>query len=156
MSVASVPVSSKIGTWFVEGDDDGLAGVHLVRSRRAPSVPSAPPRVQRAAKQLAEYFEGRRRVFDVDLHLTGTDFQQNVWLALAAIPYGEVRSYGEIADEVGRPHAYRAVGNANGKNPWPVIIPCHRVVAAHDIGGYAIGLDVKRFLLQLEGVANYG
>jgi methylated-DNA-[protein]-cysteine S-methyltransferase len=120
------------------------------RVRATSGAPAKP--VAAAAAQLTQYFAGTRQYFELDLHVTGTRFQQEVWLALASIPYGQVRTYGDVAAAVGRPNAYRAVGNANGRNPWPIIIPCHRVVASTGIGGYAGGLDVKRFLLALEGV----
>ena len=108
-----------------------------------------------AAQQLEQYFAGARRHFDVDLHVAGTDFQVDVWLALAAIPFGTVATYQEIAQQVGVPNGYRAVGNANAKNPFPIVVPCHRVVAKSGLGGYAGGLDIKRALLKLEGVSDY-
>jgi len=152
MATTSKTVASPIGHWTVEGDDDGITRIWMPSERlRATRGPVAKP-VSRVAEQLAEYFAGRRRSFDADLHVEGTDFQVDVWLALTDIPYGEVRTYGEIASAVRRPHAYRAVGNANGKNPFPIVVPCHRVVASSGIGGYAGGLDIKRFLLALEGV----
>jgi O-6-methylguanine DNA methyltransferase len=118
----------------------------------APSSPGVVDEVVLdAATQLEEYFAGRRTNFSVRLHATGTSFHNEVWNAVRSIPYGAVASYGDIALTIGRPHAYRAVGNANNKNPWPVLIPCHRVVAAHSIGGYGGGLSVKEFLLELEG-----
>jgi methylated-DNA-[protein]-cysteine S-methyltransferase len=153
MSLTRVAVPSKVGTWVVEGDDDGLTKIYLPYEKARATTGTPARAVARAATQLAEYFAGTRTSFDVDLHCTGTDFQQDVWLALGEIPYGQVRSYGDVAAAIGRPQAYRAVGNANGKNPWPVIVPCHRVVATDGLGGYGGGLDVKRFLLTLEGVA---
>ena len=106
-----------------------------------------------AVAQLEEYFAGDRRHFDLPLELAGTDFQKSVWLELAQIPYGETVSYAELALMVGRPHAYRAVGQANGANPIPIVLPCHRVVASGGgIGGYGGGLPMKRKLLTLEGV----
>ena len=154
MTLSQLAVPSPIGRWVVEGDADGLTKIYQPSEMVGTSLQSASPVVRSAARQLEEYFTGRRRYFDVDLHLTGSAFEQEVWLALSAIPFGEVATYGDIASAVGRPLAYRAVGNANGKNPWPVVVPCHRVVAAHGLGGYGGGLDVKRFLLQLEGVTS--
>jgi methylated-DNA-[protein]-cysteine S-methyltransferase len=108
----------------------------------------------RAATQLAEYFAGARRVFDVPLAPRGTDFQQGVWRELARIPYGETRSYGELARVLGRPSASRAVGAANGKNPISILVPCHRVIAGSGaLTGYAGGLDAKRWLLAHEARA---
>jgi methylated-DNA-[protein]-cysteine S-methyltransferase len=104
-------------------------------------------------KQLEEYFGGTRREFDVHLATErATEFQRDVWNALVEIPFGEVRTYGEVAESVERPRASRAVGNANHANPWPIFVPCHRVVATTGLGGYGGGDDVKRYLLDLEGV----
>lgn len=104
-----------------------------------------------AARQLGEYFAGARRAFDVPIRLAGTAFQHKVWDSLLALPYGATVTYGEIARSIGAPNAARAVGNANGANPICVIVPCHRVVAAHGLGGYAYGLPMKEYLLALEG-----
>jgi methylated-DNA-[protein]-cysteine S-methyltransferase len=100
-------------------------------------------------RQLGEYFAGERRAFDVPL--SGSDFQRSVWSALLTIPFGETRSYGEIAQQVGKPSASRAVGAANGRNPISIIAPCHRVVGSTGkLTGFAGGLEAKRFLLELE------
>ena len=105
-----------------------------------------------AKRQLDAYFDGRLRRFDLPLAPEGTAFQQRCWQVLTEIPFGETISYGEQARRVGRPGAARAVGQANGANPLPVIIPCHRVVATNGgLGGYTGGLHIKRFLLALEG-----
>lgn len=109
------------------------------------------PLLESAARQLDEYFAGTRREFDIPLAPVGTPFQQEVWRALRGIPYGATRSYKSVAEAVGRPQACRAVGMANNRNPLPVVVPCHRVVGASGaLVGYAGGLDVKRFLLDLE------
>lgn len=103
--------------------------------------------------QLREYFEGRRRVFELSLDLRGSRFQKEVWDAVAAIPYGYTTTYGEIARLIGRPDASRAVGAANGQNPIPIVIPCHRVIGADgSLTGYGGGLPLKRHLLALEGL----
>ena len=103
-------------------------------------------------RQLIDYFEGRRRVFDLPYELFGTDFQKDVWSAVAAIPYGRTSSYRDIARLVGRPDASRAVGAANGANPIPIVIPCHRVIGSNgSLTGYGGGLPLKRRLLALEG-----
>ena len=102
-------------------------------------------------RQLREYFQGKRTAFDVKLHPKGTPFQKSVWKALAGIPYGETRSYGDIAKAVGRPAAVRAVGLANGRNPLPIVVPCHRVIGASGkLVGYGGGLAVKQALLDRE------
>jgi methylated-DNA-[protein]-cysteine S-methyltransferase len=102
-------------------------------------------------EQLAAYFDGSLTEFDVELHLDGTDFQRRVWEALRTIPYGETRSYGEIAAQIGSPGASRAVGLANGRNPISIIIPCHRVIGSTGgLTGYGGGIDRKQALLALE------
>ena len=109
------------------------------------------PLLKQCAQQLQEYFAGERRQFDLPLAPDGTPFQRSVWQALCQIPYGETRSYGEIAAQVGNPKAARAVGMANNRNPIPILIPCHRVIGASGkLIGYAGGLGVKETLLCLE------
>jgi len=106
------------------------------------------------AAQLREYFRGERRAFDLPLAPRGTEFQQLVWATLQRIPYGETRSYAEIAREIGRPAAVRAVGAANGANPIPIVIPCHRVVGSNgSLTGFGGGIETKRWLLGLESRA---
>ncbi len=110
------------------------------------------PLLARTAAQLAEYFAGERRAFDLPLDFRGTDFQKSVWAQLLTIPFGETRSYGELARALGNPTASRAVGAANGRNPISIITPCHRVVGASgSLTGFAGGLETKAFLLKLEG-----
>ena len=109
------------------------------------------PLILQCKKQLEEYFAGERKAFDLPLAPKGTEFQQKVWKALTEIPYGETRTYGEIAAAVGNPKGARAVGMANNKNPIGIIIPCHRVVGANGkLVGYAGGMEKKAFLLELE------
>jgi O-6-methylguanine DNA methyltransferase len=104
--------------------------------------------------ELEQYFSGERREFDFPLDLRGTDFQISCWRALLAIPYGETRSYADIARAVGKPRAFRAVGMANNRNPMAIVVPCHRVIASDGtLCGYGGGLEVKRKLLELEGAA---
>jgi methylated-DNA-[protein]-cysteine S-methyltransferase len=100
--------------------------------------------------QLLEYLAGRRRAFSLPLAPQGTPFQQEVWRALLEIPYGQTRTYGDVAAQIGRRRAVRAVGQANHRNPIPILIPCHRVVGKGGLTGYAGGLDLKRKLLELE------
>lgn len=104
-----------------------------------------------AEKQLKEYFGGKRKVFDIPTAPEGTDFRRRVWQALSTVPYGETRSYGEIAAAIGAPSASRAVGNAVGDNPVLIIIPCHRVIrSGGKLGGFSAGTEMKKFLLKLE------
>ena len=110
------------------------------------------PVLQETEKQLGEYFAGKRKRFSLKLDAKGTVFQNQVWEALRTIPYGETRSYGQIATQIGNARAMRAVGAANGKNPISIIVPCHRVIGASGrLTGFAGGLDVKEHLLSLEG-----
>jgi O-6-methylguanine DNA methyltransferase len=103
-------------------------------------------------RELTEYFAGKRREFSFPLDLRGTPFQQNCWRALLKIPYGETRTYADVARSVGQPQAFRAVGMANNRNPIAIVVPCHRVIASDGtLCGYGGGLDVKRKLLELEG-----
>jgi len=109
------------------------------------------PLLEAVAVQLAEYFCGERRAFDVPLDPVGTPFQREAWAELRTIPYGRTRSYAEQAAAIGRPRAVRAIGAANGRNPISIIVPCHRVIGSDgSLTGFAGGLDVKRFLLELE------
>jgi len=109
------------------------------------------PLIREAAEQLNEYLAGKRKAFDLPLAPEGTPFQKAVWKALTGIPYGETRTYKEIAETVGKPRACRAVGMANNKNPIAILIPCHRVIGADGkLTGYAGGLDIKKKLLDLE------
>ena len=150
----TMPYESPIGRLVLECDGDVLIGIWLPNERRHArnDVDDVPPVLKETASQLDEYFAGERTDFDVRMELDGTDFQREVWAELTRIPYGETISYGEVARRVGRPSAPRAVGQANGRNPIPVIVPCHRVVASDGIGGYGGGLNVKRKLLAVEGV----
>lgn len=110
------------------------------------------PILLEAERQLQEYFAGTRHRFDLELDFTGTDFQKQVWQALLTIPFGETRSYCQIAQQIGRPKAVRAVGAANGRNPISIVAPCHRVIGASGgLTGFAGGLQAKQYLLTLEG-----
>ena len=107
------------------------------------------PLLEKAKEEIEEYFQGKRKTFDLPLDAKGTEFQKRVWKELLDIRYGETLSYGEIGDRIGT-KAYRAIGNACGKNPTPILIPCHRVVGTDNIGGFSLGLDLKRKLLDIE------
>ena len=110
------------------------------------------PVIKEAFGQLSEYFSGNRKTFNLPLLLKGTDFQKQVWQALLKIPFGETRSYKQIAEAIGNPKAVRAVGMANNKNPLLIVVPCHRVIGGNGkLVGYAVGLDKKEYLLRLEG-----
>jgi methylated-DNA-[protein]-cysteine S-methyltransferase len=112
------------------------------------------PVLLKAERQLAEYFRGQRKAFDLPLDFSGTEFQKEVWAALLTIPFGETRSYAQIARQIGRPSAVRAVGAANGRNPISIVAPCHRVIGSTGaLTGFAGGLEVKARLLGLEKVA---
>ncbi len=112
--------------------------------------------VQLVINQLDEYFEGRRKKFDLSYKLSGTAFQQAVWRQIAAIPYGKTVSYQQIAERIGNPKACRAVGAATGRNKLPIVIPCHRVVGARgELTGFGGGLGVKEYLLELEGIRDF-
>jgi O-6-methylguanine DNA methyltransferase len=122
------------------------------RADKAAQFEESASAMQAYVRELEEYFAGQRREFNFALDLRGTDFQVACWRALLAIPYGETRSYGDIARAVGRPQGFRAVGMANNRNPVAIVVPCHRVIASNGtLCGYGGGLDVKRKLLELEG-----
>jgi methylated-DNA-[protein]-cysteine S-methyltransferase len=150
----TVPMDTPIGKLVLESDGDVLIAIRLPNEgRNAASVGhDVPPVLKDTASQLEEYFARERTEFDVPMELDGTAFQKQVWTELSRIPYGTTISYGELARRVGRPNGPRAVGQANGRNPIPIIVPCHRVVAGNGIGGYGGGLPMKRALLAVEGV----
>ncbi len=146
---------------FVASTGEGVCAVDFLTSekeflrrlkRRCPiDVIKDDEKNRDVLNQLKQYLEGKLKRFDCKLDYEGTPFQKMVWKALTRIPYGETRSYKEIARAIGQPNAFRAVGNANGKNPIPLIIPCHRVVESNgSLGGFGHGIKVKRKLLELE------
>ncbi len=151
-------IDSPVGRLLLAGDGERLIGMGLQSGPR-PLCPAdswradaAPFRA--AVRQLQEYFAGARRRFDLPLAPRGTEFQRRVWRALTQIPYGQTTSYGELARRIGKPGASRAVGLANGANPLPIIVPCHRVIGADgSLTGFGGGLPIKRKLLALEGGA---
>jgi methylated-DNA-[protein]-cysteine S-methyltransferase len=155
MTVATLFVESPVGRLRLVAADGGLAEVAFAAGRRilppATGDGAGNPVLEAARVQLGEYFAGRRTAFDLPLAPRGTAFQQAVWAALLAIPFGETRSYGEIARAVGRPSAPRAVGAANGSNPLAIVVPCHRVVGSDgSLTGYGGGMERKRWLLSHE------
>jgi methylated-DNA-[protein]-cysteine S-methyltransferase len=150
--VAQRSLRTSVGILRVTADDRGVVAVERVaRSLAAAGSTKANRHAERAVRELREYFAGKRRRFTVKLHLAGTDFQRRAWAAMQEIPYGATISYGQQAKRIGKPRATRAVGTANGANPIPIIVPCHRVIASDGtLGGYALGLAMKRRLLALE------
>ncbi len=149
-------INSLLGTLCLEEEEDAICGLHFCPDG-VPDLEPLPRRVvqtpllQEAEEQLTEYFAGIRREFDLPLAPKGTPFQQAVWAQLLQIPYGETRTYGQLAAALGKPGASRAVGSACHCNPLAILIPCHRVLGANGrLTGYAGGLDVKEYLLELE------
>jgi methylated-DNA-[protein]-cysteine S-methyltransferase len=152
-------MESPVGKLTLVASDEGLTGL-LWENDRPERVrltlgveDGRHPVLLEAERQLGEYFGGSRTAFDLKLDFAGTTFQRQVWNALLTIPFGETRSYAQIARQIGRPSAVRAVGAANGKNPVSIVAPCHRVIGSSGkLTGFAGGLDVKAQLLALEGV----
>ncbi len=152
-------VTTPIGDLRVVASDAGIREIRMpLPDRSMPARAAENPDhliLKNAHDQLDEYFRGERRVFDLPLDVEGTDFQMAVWGALVDIPYGATESYGELAQRVGRPGAARAVGGANGRNPVPIVVPCHRVIGASGaMVGYAGpsegGIAIKRWLIRHE------
>ena len=154
-------IDSPIGSLTLVRDDAGLTGVYMPDHRPAPDEARFGERDDAAftdaVQQLGEYWAGERTAFDLPLDPAGSPFQQRVWQALRAIPYGETRTYGWIAASLGQPTAVRAVGLANSRNPISIVVPCHRVVGSNGkLIGYAGGVERKRFLLDHERGAGLG
>ncbi|WP_078084051.1 methylated-DNA--[protein]-cysteine S-methyltransferase [Microbulbifer mangrovi] len=149
---------SVFGEIGIAASEAGLVGIDLQGGKRPLPVKEGWQRganrwTDAAAEQLLAYFAGERQAFDLPLDASGTPFQQSVWRALCAIPFGETRSYRELAEAIGNPKAVRAVARANGANPLSIVVPCHRVIGADGtLTGYAGGLEMKARLLALEGV----
>ena len=150
--------ASPVGPLKLVASDEGLVAIIWHDDRpgrvRLGDLEETPdhPVLMHAERELGEYFAGERTSFSVPLDMVGTDFQKAVWTALLTIPFGETRSYGEIARQVGRPTAFRAVGAANGQNPLSIIAPCHRVIGSDgSLTGFGGGLPAKQYLLGLEG-----
>src|SRR4051812_34854306 len=141
MATVRTSMETPVGRLWLVGSDAGLAGVHWPGSPPDGVPDGEHPVLDAARAPLEEYFAGERRAFELPLDLHGTDFQRRTWLALAGIPYGETRSYGEQARRLGVPQAARAVGAANGRNPVSIVLPCHRVIGAGgDLTGFGGGL----------------
>lgn len=145
---------TSLGEIGISANQEGITGIFLMRGRPLDTEDcrkEETPVIRQAAQEITEYLEKKRTRFTIPLSLQGTEFQKRVWNALQEIPYGETRSYKQIAEAIQQPNAYRAVGMANNKNPVLIIIPCHRVIGAQGkLVGYAAGVDVKQYLLKLE------
>jgi methylated-DNA-[protein]-cysteine S-methyltransferase len=153
-------LDTPIGTLVLAADAEGLRHIEFPSNRHPVSREGWVPGAEGAAadiitmtsRQLREYFDGKRRDFELPLAPRGTAFQMQVWHALATIPFGATWSYGELARVIGKPDAMRAVGAANGRNPLPIVLPCHRVIGADgSLTGFGGGLPIKEALLRLEG-----
>ena len=161
MSLAYKVIESPVGKLKLVASDEGLVAVlwendNPRRVRLSELIENKQhPVLTETEKQLGEYFAGKRKTFSVSLDMRGTSFQKNVWEALLGIPFGETRSYGQLAKQLGNPQAVRAVGAANGRNPVSIIVPCHRVIGSSGkLTGFAGGLDTKAYLLNLEETGN--
>lgn len=147
----ALEMNTPIGRLTLVANDHALVGVYMENYEVPQATAKTTPLLERAAKQLGEYFAGEREAFDLPLEPQGTAFQRAVWEALTRIPFGQTVSYAHIAKKIGRPNAVRAVGAANGSNPIALIIPCHRVIGSNGaLTGYGGGLPRKRWLLGHE------
>ena len=158
MTVHTTHIDSPIGRLFLAADDAGLRAIEFPANRHPVKQDGdwregQHPLLDQTSRQLGEYFAGTRQSFDLPLAPRGTDFQLSVWQALRTIPFGDTWSYAQLAAKIGKTSAMRAVGAANGRNPIPIIVPCHRVIGADgSLTGFGGGLPTKEFLLRLEGV----
>lgn len=158
MSTQHTVIETPIGPLTLVGQDSAaLVGVYMDQHRHAPDAArhgvraDNDPLLEQAADQLHAYFAGRLREFDLPIRFNGTQFQQQVWTALSAIPYGQTWSYGQLARHLGKPGASRAVGLANGRNPVSIVVPCHRVIGSDgSLTGYGGGMARKEWLLRVE------
>ncbi len=145
-------IDSPVGRLLLVISDRDLVAVEFGEGEVRPGWTESAEKTASVTRQLEEYFAGRRRQFNLPLDLRGTDFQKRCWQELLKIPYGETRSYREIARAIGKPSAVRAAGLANGQNPIAIVVPCHRVIGSDgSLTGYGGGLGIKRKLLELEG-----
>jgi methylated-DNA-[protein]-cysteine S-methyltransferase len=150
-------LSSPLGKLLLTSDGDNLTAIYFPKHQHE-NLPAAhwrrdPKCLDEACRQLRAYFVGELHKFDLPLAMAGSPFERRVWNALRKIPHGKTVSYGDIAAKIGQPKACRAVGLANGRNPIPIVVPCHRVIGSNgSLTGYGGGLDTKRRLLELEGV----
>lgn len=155
---STTQLDSPVGRLRLVATDQGLSRLLFDEQADADAHPDGDstraddhPVLAAATTQLEEYFAGHRQEFDIPLDLTGTEFQRAAWSALASVPYGETRSYRQQAEAIGRPKAVRAIGAANGRNPIPIVLPCHRIVGSDgSLTGYGGGLSIKEYLLNHE------
>jgi methylated-DNA-[protein]-cysteine S-methyltransferase len=152
-------IESPVGKLMLVADVSALTGVyfvghdHIPAASRTWTLDAQNPVLQKTAKQLGEYFAGKRSSFSIPLRLSGTDFQEKIWKEIARIPFGETISYSDLAQRAGAPAAIRAAGTSTGRNPVAIIVPCHRIVEkSGGLGGFAGGLDRKRHLHKLEKI----
>jgi methylated-DNA-[protein]-cysteine S-methyltransferase len=143
-------ISSPVGGLNIYSDGEYIIKIEFSGDTSYDGENDNTPVLCEAEKQINEYFTGTRTSFTVLVKAEGTDFQKAVWKAMSEIPYGDTATYGKLASIIGKPAASRAVGNACGANPIPIIIPCHRVVSSSGEGGFSGGINIKRFLLELE------
>lgn len=159
MSYYYLEMKTDMGALYLTASAVGLRSITWEKPKDALPVKSAPSGdnaravLRLSEKELSLFFKGRLKKFSMPMDLQGTEFQKQVWKSLLRIPYGKTWSYRDLAASIKKPKAFRAVGNANGKNPLCIVIPCHRVIAADgSLGGYTGGLKIKKFLLNIEGV----
>ncbi len=145
---------SPIGNILIVEKEGKISTISFIKKARVREKEHKTPSevIKSALKQLDEYFHGKRTVFDIPILMNGTDFEKKVWKATQAIPFGNVKTYSDIAEIIGKPKAYRAVANALGKNDLVIVIPCHRVTAKGGLGGFSAGLWRKKWLLKHEGI----
>lgn len=161
-SIVQYKFTSEVGSIYLEASATGLRGCHLEKQKTTmvktlSEAGAAEKFLVQAEKEIREYLNGQRKTFSVKLEIIGTPFQKQVWSELQQIPFGKSVSYKELAENINNPKAIRAVGTANGRNNFCIIIPCHRVIAADGtLGGYSGGLPFKKHLLNLENIAFKG
>ena len=155
VNIVTAYYQSLIGTIEIKGSDDGITSLYFLdKEKESIEIPAC---LKECIKQLDEYFKGKRKVFNLNLDIKGTDFQKKVWNELLKIPFGKTHAYIDIAKKLGDKNALRAVGNANGKNPISIIIPCHRVIGSNgELVGYGGGLWRKKWLLEFENKDKQG
>ena len=150
-------ISSPIGKILLKGSENGVSRVSFWEDDTQGEISTIPDCLKECAQQLSEYFNGSRKEFDLRLDFgDAPDFHKEVWKMVKLIPYGRTRTYADIAEIIDHPNAFRAVGHANGMNPLPIVIPCHRVIGKDGhLTGYAYGLEMKRWLLSHESPGQY-